>query len=272
MIDFPLVSILMTSFNKERFISAAIESVLASTYNNLELIVVDDCSNDSTVEIVKQYLVKDRRIRLYVNERNLGDYPNRNKAATYANGKYIKYLDADDLIYYYGLEVIVNYMEKFPDAGFGLASPVSDHVPFPIQLTPREAYLEHFGAFGHFDRSPGSSIIKLDVFNKVGGFSGKRMIGDYEFWFKIARYYNMVKYPFDLYWNRIHSEQESKTPYAKNYPELRRSVLFEALENPDCPLNSEDFEFVNKSIKEREGRNVFVSLFGKLIQKVNRRL
>lgn len=238
--DQPLVSVLMTAYNREKYIAEAIESVLASTYTNFELIIVDDGSSDATVAIARKFERADSRVHVYVNERNLGDYPNRNKAASYAKGKYIKYIDADDLIYYYGLDVMVRYMEMFPDAGFGLASIVSDSNPFPICIAPREIYLENFNNFGHFDRAPGSSIINRDAFNSVGGFSGARMIGDYEFWFALARKYKMVKFPFDLYWNRIHQGQESKSEYANNYPALRAKVLKEALNHPDCPITSND--------------------------------
>src|SRR4051812_47750099 len=94
--DLPLVSVLMTSYNREKYIAQAIESVIASTYSNLELIIVDDCSKDSTVSIARSYAENDKRVKVYVNEKNLGDYPNRNKAASYATGKYLKYVDADD--------------------------------------------------------------------------------------------------------------------------------------------------------------------------------
>src|SRR3982751_631540 len=118
----PLVSVLMTSYNREKYIGFAIESVMASTYQNWELIVVDDCSTDKTLQIAREYEKKDKRIRVYLNEKNLGDYPNRNKAASYANGKYIKYIDADDAIYYWGLQVEIEMMERFPEAAYGLDS------------------------------------------------------------------------------------------------------------------------------------------------------
>lgn len=89
----PLVSILMTAYNREKYIAEAIESVLASTYTNFELIIVDDCSADRTLEIAKSYEEKDKRIKIYINEKNLGDYPNRNKAASLAKGVYLKYLE-----------------------------------------------------------------------------------------------------------------------------------------------------------------------------------
>ena len=90
----PLVSVLMTAYNREKYIAEAIESVLASTYSNLELIIVDDCSKDNTLQIATNYQAKDDRIKVYKNEKNLGDYPNRNKAASYAKGKYLKYVDS----------------------------------------------------------------------------------------------------------------------------------------------------------------------------------
>ena len=122
MSDTPLVSVLMTSYNREKYIGEAIESVLNSSYRHFELIIVDDGSKDRTMEIARQYAEKDQRVKVYRNERNLGDYPNRNKAASYATGKYLKYVDADDLIYPWGLELLVQMMEKFPNAGWGLCS------------------------------------------------------------------------------------------------------------------------------------------------------
>src|SRR5436853_5775843 len=109
--DKPLVSVLMTAYNREQFIGEAIESVLSSTYKNFELIIVDDCSGDSTVSIAKDYGRKDSRIKVYVNEKNLGDYQNRNKAATYASGKYLKYADSDDKLFPDGLNYCVRVME-----------------------------------------------------------------------------------------------------------------------------------------------------------------
>ena len=109
----PIVTVLTTTYNREAFIAAAIESVLSSFHSDFELIVVDDCSSDNTVGIARKYEKLDKRVKVYVNEKNLGDYVNRNKAAAYASGKYIKYLDSDDLLYPHGLQVMVYSMEQF---------------------------------------------------------------------------------------------------------------------------------------------------------------
>src|ERR1700753_1799917 len=109
----PLVSVLMTAYNRAEYIGQAIESVLASTHANFELIIVDDGSKDDTLAAARSWAAKDNRIKVYLNEQNLGDYPNRNRAASYATGKYIKYLDSDDLLYPHCLQVMVHGMESY---------------------------------------------------------------------------------------------------------------------------------------------------------------
>jgi glycosyltransferase involved in cell wall biosynthesis len=261
----PLVSILMTSYNREAYIAEAIQSVLGSSYKNWELIVCDDGSTDNTVNIARAYELKDPRIKVYENKINLGDYLNRNRAASYAKGKYLKYVDADDVLYYFGIELAVRLTEQFPEAGFGLGSFPDDHHPCPILVKPREIYLEHFLRYSHFDRAPGSGLIKRSVFEEIGGFSGRRMIGDYEFWFKIARSHSMVKIPIDTYWNRLHPEQESQTEYAKkNYERLRKEVLQEGLGHPDCPLTKDDLKIVLEHIHRNNTKNSLIKSMGRL--------
>lgn len=91
-----LVSIIMPSYNTGRFIKKTIDSVLAQTHINWELIIVDDCSTDNTDEIVSQYL-SDHRIRYIKNETNSGAAVSRNRALREAKGKWVAFLDSDDL-------------------------------------------------------------------------------------------------------------------------------------------------------------------------------
>lgn len=236
----PLVSILMTAYNRERLISEAIDSVLSSTYQNFELIIVDDCSTDSTYYVAEKYAEKDKRISLYRNKYNLGDYPNRNQAAKYANGEYIKYLDSDDVIYPHGLEAMVYFMSGHPEAGFGLSVVGYADRPHPVVLSPRKSYLQNFFGKELFGRSPGSSIIRRTAFEALSGFSGLRQAGDHEFWLAIARRYSMVTLPANLYWARCHSEQEQRKDdeIAKAIMHYRLQV--DALFHPECPLTQEE--------------------------------
>ncbi|HTI89489.1 MAG TPA: glycosyltransferase family 2 protein [Puia sp.] len=205
----PLVSILMTAYNREKFIAAAVESVLASTYSNFELIIVDDGSKDNTVAIARSYEAKDKRVKVFINETNLGDYPNRNRAASLATGEYLKYLDSDDLIYSYGLEAFIGFMERDKDVALGVSYRKNiTHQPFPEILDPTRSLRHHFFTEGFLDCAPTGTIIRRSYFEAVGGFSGKRMIGDLEFGLKIARSYKVMILPPALAFWRNHGDQE----------------------------------------------------------------
>ena len=91
-----LVSIIMPSYNTAQYIAESIQSVLAQTYTNWELIIVDDCSADDTDAAVRPFLA-DNRIRYLKNKQNSGAAFSRNRALREANGKWIAFLDSDDL-------------------------------------------------------------------------------------------------------------------------------------------------------------------------------
>lgn len=91
-----MVSIIMPSYNCSSYIERTINSVLAQTYENWELIVVDDCSTDDTYEKLKGFESKDIRIKILLSESNSGAAAARNKALKSAEGEYIAFLDSDD--------------------------------------------------------------------------------------------------------------------------------------------------------------------------------
>ena len=106
-----LVSIIMPSYNTGRFIKETIESVLAQSYSNWELILVDDCSKDDTDAVLSEYLA-DARIRYIKNETNSGAAVSRNRALREAKGKWIAFLDSDDLWAPEKLEKQIRFMEE----------------------------------------------------------------------------------------------------------------------------------------------------------------
>lgn len=97
MSEFPVVSIIMPAYNAEKYIGQAIESVINQTYKNWELIIVDDCSTDSTLEKAYAFEKKDSRICIIKNPLNQGVATSRNKGIEVAQGKYIALLDSDDV-------------------------------------------------------------------------------------------------------------------------------------------------------------------------------
>ena len=106
-----LVSIIMPSYNTEAFIKETIQSVLNQTYTNWELLIVDDCSSDSTIKVIEQFQ-DDNRIRLLQNETNQGAALSRNRALREARGRWIAFLDSDDLWYPEKLEKQIDFMER----------------------------------------------------------------------------------------------------------------------------------------------------------------
>ena len=99
----PLVSIIIPTYNVETYISETIECVLNQTFNDWELVITDDCSTDTTVDIIKKYINTDSRIRLSVLPNNSGAAKARNNSIEKAKGRYIAFLDSDD---YYELDTL----------------------------------------------------------------------------------------------------------------------------------------------------------------------
>jgi glycosyltransferase involved in cell wall biosynthesis len=249
----PLISVLMPSYNSGKYISFAIESVLNSSYKNFELIITDDNSHDNTYNIAKEYALKDDRIKLFRNERNFGDYGNRNKAASYATGKYLKYVDHDDYIYPNGLEIIVNQMEKYPLASVGFFSLAQNkNQPFPILLTPKEVYRYNFFGPGLFFKAPLSSIILRSSFEEIGGFKEVRYSGDFELWHRMAQSFNFLLIQDHVVWYREHGSQESTNMKMKDQLNYTKIEMYYIVDRK-TPLTDFDRNYI---LKKRIGSNV----------------
>lgn len=112
-----LVSVIVPVYNGESFIEQAILSVRNQTYLKWEMIIIDDCSVDGSRERVLKHVHEDGRIRYYNNEKNLGAARSRNRAMELARGRYIAFLDSDDVWKNSKLEKQLNYMQE-KDIGF----------------------------------------------------------------------------------------------------------------------------------------------------------
>ncbi|NBU81813.1 MAG: glycosyltransferase family 2 protein [Flavobacteriaceae bacterium] len=107
-----LVSIITPTYNSEKFISATIQSVQNQTYSNWELIIIDDCSSDNTVEIINNKIKLDSRIKLHSLNENKGTGVARNLGITVSKGSYISFLDSDDLWKPNKLERQLDFMKE----------------------------------------------------------------------------------------------------------------------------------------------------------------
>ena len=258
----PLVSVLMTAYNREEFIADAIESVLAQTFTDWELIIVDDCSLDRTAEIANGYAARDRRIRVHVNNRNLGQFPNRNYAASLAKGEFLKYHDSDDLLYPHCLAVMVPLLIAYRQASFAMAPGAREWPggPCPMLLTPRLAYQREYLGLGMFSVGPSCALFRSEVFRRLGGFPLHGVASDNIFWLNACKSENVLLLPGSLFWYRYHPGQELVSEKARQAYALANRSSWEALNSPDCPLEPAERELAKRNWVWDVGKNILVDI------------
>ena len=182
-----LVSVIMPSYKCGRFIGKSIKSVQAQTYQNWELIIVDDCSEDDTVRIVQEIKGKDDRIRFYQNSHHDGAAVSRNTALRYAKGRWIAFLDSDDLWEPEKLEKQIRFMEEN-----GYAFSCHEYKEIDEQDRELGVYVsckEHVGKLDMFTCCwPGCLTVMYDV-HKVGliQISDIKKNNDTAMWLKVIR-------------------------------------------------------------------------------------
>lgn len=235
----PTVSILVTVYNREAYLAPCLDSILASTWKDFEVLVVDDQSKDGSVGLAEIYAGKDERVRVFKNETNLGDYPNRVRAAQMAQGKYLKYVDADDLIYPHSLAIMVEAMEACPAAALGLAHSLpEDEQPYPWLLQPEQAWRKQFLGRGCLSCGPSGAIIRRDAFVEAGGFGNWGVLNDVDLWCRLSSRWPVLLLPPGLIWWRRHEEQEfTKGDATTVYLERGYELVVDHLTSSACPLS-----------------------------------
>ena len=202
-----MVSVLMTTYNGEKYIAETIRSVLAQTYADFEFIIVDDCSTDSTADIVSSF--KDSRIKLICNPRNLGISGASNAGLDACRGKYIVRHDHDDISLPDRFAKQVAFMDANPDIGasgtwyaeFGGRNRVKRNVSNPDELAVkllRGCYIQH-----------PTSIISKDVLDKysIRYRENLKVANDYCLWLDILGRAKVANIPEILFKYRIHKTQ-----------------------------------------------------------------
>lgn len=243
----PLISILMTAYNRQQFIAEAILSVLASTYQNWELIIVDDGSKDHTVVIAKKYQLQDKRIKVYVNEENLGDYPNRNKAISYASGEYILFCDSDDKLFPRSINKILFAINNDPKFNFAMYMRQSDDL---LTLSSTDALRKHFFSQQFLYIGPGGTFIRRSFINSIGGYPEKYgPANDMYFNLKAVCNSDITLLPFELVFYRIHNGQELNNRFSYMYNNYR--YMRDALIELPMPFTEEEREWLGKKNKRR---------------------
>lgn len=237
----PLVTVITVTYNSAKYVASAIESVLCQSYENLELVICDDCSTDGTWEIVQNY--QDPRIRAFRNPKNIGEYANRNQALGLAEGKYVIYIDGDDIIYPHGLEFMVKMLEAFPDCGMAMARPWSEKFVYPVELSPREFFLCQFLGQDVSAINFAHLLMRTESLRDVGGLSTRYKSGDTYIQYHIALKYSCLLISDGLAWWRRTPGQASEKLLRSHELALEGvQYRLEALRSKECPLREEEID------------------------------
>ena len=226
----PLVTVIMSVYNVEKYIGEAIESILTQTFSDFEFIIVDDGSTDCTPALVRTFAERDSRIRAIPLSRNLGTGAARNVGIAAARGAYITWMDGDDVSLPERLEKQLAFLRANPDIGVVGTCAIKvdqDLTPYGVWDAPeKHAHIAYYLLLGR-PVLCSSLMIRRDILNAVGGFeeTGKRG-NDIELVSRLicrARFYNL---PENLYMYRRNDSQTFSAQKAKrDYAELMARLL-----------------------------------------------
>ena len=220
----PDISVIMSVYNGETYLAEAIESVINQTFKNWELIVINDCSTDSTSEILAGFASKDERIKVHTNEVNLKLPSSLNKAISLSIGKYIARMDADDICLPDRLEKQYKFMEENREIDMSSCR----------FMTVKNGVYMSGGAGGRCDNQalrtmllvanpilhPGV-IAKAEVMKKLGYDTTLTCTEDLELWTRMAmENFKMQILPECLLIYRLHDKQITSTTLERQHTEV----------------------------------------------------
>ncbi|WP_085506200.1 glycosyltransferase family 2 protein [Thalassobacillus devorans] len=185
--DGPLISVILPAFKAEDGIQTAIESILSQTWQNVELLVVEDCSPDDTRKVVEEYVAKDKRVKLLSTPQNSGPYVARNIALQAAKGEFVTINDSDDWSHEQKIEKQVSHLIENPD----IIANTSGHARLTEDLK-----LYRRGTPGKYIFPNMSSIMfrREPVMEKVGYWDSVRFAADGEFKRRLVKTFGKEKY------------------------------------------------------------------------------
>lgn len=210
---FPKVGVVIAVYNSEKFVEEAIESILNQTYQDFEIIVVDDGSTDESADIIKSF--NDKRI-IYMYQENQGHADAKNKGVLRSKGKYKAFLDSDDVWLPEKLEKQVAILDSNPEIalvysdcyyadvrGKVMARAFKRAKPFRVAVFS-QLFLSNFIPFS-------TVVVRKEIFEKVGLFNPKYFIApDYDLFLRIAKHFKIEYVDLPLAKYRIHKANISK--------------------------------------------------------------
>lgn len=221
----PLVSIVLPVYNGERFLRQSIDSVLAQSYQNWELLILDDCSTDSSSDIGKEYVHKDSRIRYYRNESNLRLPGNLNRGFSLSKGDYLTWTSDDNMYRPTAIEKLVRALQENPNAQLAFAScRIIDENDNPVEFImvnerskKRIVGIDSVGACFLYTRK---------AYDTVGDYDETyTLVEDFDYWQRIFHHFDTVAIEEILYDYRYHSRALTSTMKQEVHAKILEQVL-----------------------------------------------
>lgn len=199
----PLVSICIPAYNSERFIARTVEAALQQSYDNIEVVVIDDCSKDNTVTILQKIAERDSRLRVIRNEVNLGMSGNWNRCVRECRGEYVKLIPADDLLYPDCIRKSLPYLLKHEDITLVITGTdlidnddkvIGAYAHWPVQGVFKGSKIAKTSVMlNNFFGNPVCALFRKEDFERTGGFDPDiPYILDFDLWLGLAALGNIA--------------------------------------------------------------------------------
>jgi glycosyltransferase involved in cell wall biosynthesis len=207
----PLVSVIMSVYNGEKYLKECIESILNQTYKNFEFLIIDDNSKDNSYNILKEYAEKEPKIKLFKNDQNMGLTKNLNFLILKSKGEYLARMDADDISFKNRLESQINFIKSNEDIDIlgSFAIDIDEEGKeknlrkVPITLSEIKNILPKVNPIIH-----PTVLMKKSSLKKINFYNEKyRTSQDYELWYRaIANNLNLYNMPEPLIYYRVNND------------------------------------------------------------------
>lgn len=197
----PLVSIVMPTYNGEKYIGEAIDSVLNQSYNNWELIIVNDGSKDGTASVISEYLKIDSRIQSYDNEENSGISITLNNGFRKAKGVYYTWTSDDNICKPHAIRKMVEYLENHHEYGMVYADmDIVDETGSLIRSVSEDVSSLYYN-----DMIGGCFLYSAQAAKEIGDYDSQwTCVQDYDYWLRFNRLYDIGHLKENLYCFRRH--------------------------------------------------------------------
>lgn len=234
----PLVSIVTPVYNMELYLTEAIESILSQDYKNIEYIVINDGSTDSTSNILKNY---DKKFKI-INQDNIGAVATLNKGWGLSSGKYLSYLSADDILSPQAISTMVNILES--DEQIVCAYPNSNLIDSCSRVIKRgvckQTNLIDLVIKQECYIGPGA-VFRADCYRKIGSWDKSfKLAPDRDFWIKLLNYGHFFMSPNILAQYRMHGGSYSVRELSESQSREYIHFLDKYFSNPDIPVEIEE--------------------------------